>query len=281
MIQQKNNMGKNLSYSVLQPPLRWLGGKRWLLSHDLFRIPKCYCKYFEPFLGGGAIFFGLQPSQSLLSDSNPELINCYIQIRDNWKTVLDELYEYIERHSQSFYYQTRFQVPQLKAARAARLIYLNQTCFNGIYRVNRRGEFNVPMGDRLPEPLNIAYLQKLSAILGKAQLEVSDFETSINQVGVGDFLYSDPPYTVMHNHNGFRQYNNSIFNWADQVRLAKSIRAASDRGAYVAVTNANHESIVDLYANAGFVLRNISRKSTLSGRSAARGSSSELLITNY
>ena len=211
--------------AVSMPPLlRWAGGKRWLLPmvSDLVGSTEIH-NYHEPFLGGGAVFFGLAlTGKAYLSDLNAALIDTYTQVRDAPQEVWRFLRPY--RNSEAQYYAARDGRPRLSASKAARFIYLNHTSFNGIYRVNLAGKYNVPYGYR--DAYNAPTEQDLlraSTRLQSAALTAGDFATTTDNVGPGDLVFLDPPYTVAHNHNGFVKYNDKLFLFADQRRLSTMI----------------------------------------------------------
>ena len=166
------------------------------------------------------------------------------------------------------------------STRAVRFIYLNRTCFNGLYRVNRKGIFNVPMGSKTDIEFPEGYLEDVSSALRRALLSVSDFETIIDQAKTGDFLYVDPPYTVMHNNNNFIKYNANLFSWDDQVRLASAIRRAAKRGALIMLSNADHRSVGSFIANSATIII-WKDQACLASSSEHRGKTTELLITNF
>ncbi|HBO2517902.1 TPA: Dam family site-specific DNA-(adenine-N6)-methyltransferase [Pseudomonas aeruginosa] len=260
----------------LQPIIKWAGGKRWLVrkAGDLF--PSEYGKYIEPFLGGAAVYFYLAPASALLSDVNSELINVYSSIKEDWNRVAELLKVHQRLHCSEHYYKVRASVPCSKFSQAARTLYLNRTCWNGLYRVNLKGEFNVPIGTKSNVIADIEYFPQVAELLKGAELKVGDFEESVNSALEGDFVFVDPPYTVKHNYNGFIKYNENLFKWEDQVRLRDSVVRAARRGAKVLVLNANHESIVSLYE--GFEQIVLSRSNVLSGKSEFRGVYQELAI---
>ncbi len=262
-----------------KPVLKWAGGKRWLVAgyKEYFVEPEN--KYFEPFLGGGAVFFYLKPANAMLSDINADLIETYTVLRSNWKAVWDQLALHQLGHNKEYFYRVRSVVPENRIARAARFLYLNRTCFNGLYRVNRRGEFNVPIGTKSSILFDDDDFGEISRCLSRAELAVADFELTIDRAGKGDLIYADPPYTVQHNNNNFRKYNEVLFSWDDQVRLAAALRQADKRGAKVVLSNADHTCIRKLYKDF-CVIRKISRFSILAGSSTSRRLTSELLITN-
>jgi DNA adenine methylase len=205
-------------------------------------------RYFEPFLGGGAVFFALQPSCSLLSDINADLIKTYRQVR-SCPRVLEERLGTM-KSDRATYDSVRAEAPSNAVDMAVRFLYLNRTGFAGIYRTNRRGEFNVPYGGGMRTAAVLSegqLLRKASAPLRSARLRIADFEEILDTAEEGDLVYSDPTYSVVHNDNGFVRYNEPIFSWADQRRLAAAAFRARRRGATVIVSNADHSSVTELY----------------------------------
>jgi DNA adenine methylase len=265
---------------MIEPFLKWPGGKRWLMNQHPNLLPVCYERYMEPFLGSGAVFFRVAPSTCVLSDSNTELINTYLCVQEYPASLEERLICFQNKHSVDFYYKMRSQRPLGALDRAARFIYLNRTCFNGMYRVNQTGDFNVPIGTKQTVSFPEGYLRKVADLLRGARLFSYDFETAIDLANDGDFLFVDPPYTVMHNNNGFIKYNASLFSWEDQVRLALALRRAARRGVSLLLSNADHSDVRDLYASFG-THHQISRSSVLSGTASARRATTELLITHY
>lgn len=261
----------------IRPFLKWAGGKRWLVSKGL-PVPATYNRLVEPFVGGGAVYFHLMPKSALLCDVNHELINLYQVIRDTPEEIQKELKRHHLRHSAEYYYKIRATQGGSAIKRAARMLYLNRTCWNGLYRVNKRGEFNVPIGTKTQIILPGENMIDYSNVLRNAELRVQDFEETIDSCGSGDFLFVDPPYTVKHNANGFLKYNENIFSWDDRSRLASSLRRAHSRGSYIVVTNADHDSIHDLYRD-GFNYRSITRSSVLAASSINRGFTTEAIFT--
>lgn len=272
----------NADQGTLRPFLKWAGGKRWLIpkSKDFLLPLNRINKYIEPFLGGGSMFFHLQPKNAILSDLNLDLINTYKVVRDDWVSLVDLLQEYHLQHSESFYYESRASEPITPLLRAARFIYLNRTCWNGLYRVNRQGKFNVPIGSKTNVVLEEDNFEALSKILNTIQLSVSDFEQVIEKATEDDFVFIDPPYTVKHNLNGFVKYNENIFSWQDQIRLRDCVARAVARGANVLLTNANHHSVIELYDGLGD-FHYLDRASVIAGNSRARGVYSEVVIKSW
>lgn len=265
----------HLSESVA-PFLRWAGSKRWLSPHLAKLVTVSDGDYYEPFLGSGAAFFSIAPSgNAYLSDTLAPLIACFNAVRDtpievdhlasSWPTDTDT------------YYQIRSQIFHESALSAAQFIYLNKLCFNGLYRENQKGQFNVPYGrPKSSTVLLPGHLEAASRRLSNATIEHLDFEASLERCKPGDLVYIDPPYVARHRSNGFVDYNAKIFSWHDQGRLASVFRLLSERGVRAIVSNADHESIRDLYA--GFEIRQLERYSSMSGKSGNRGASPELLI---
>jgi DNA adenine methylase len=265
---------------MAEPFLKWPGGKRWLVHQYDSLFPQEFRKYLEPFLGSGAVFFHIAPRRALLSDTNSDLIATYQCLKHNADVLDRHLGELHEKHSTELYYRIRAMRPTDKIEKAVRFLYLNRTCFNGIYRVNLKGEFNVPIGtkDSVEYPAN--YLAEVSKCLGHASIQHADFEKTINKAEDGDFVFVDPPYTVMHNNNGFIKYNASLFAWKDQLRLASAIKRAGRRGATIMLSNADHAGIRELYRDFGFHYR-VSRSSILAADPLHRRKTTELLIANY
>ena len=261
----------------IKPFLKWAGGKRWLIANYPHMFPKTFGTYYEPFLGGGATFFHLQPTQSVLADLNEDLIQTYSAIKEDWELVFKHLEIHHRNHSKDYYYKIRQQKTTTRHTSAARLIYLNKTCWNGLYRVNLKGEFNVPIGSKTQVIQEDDCYAEIAQLLKNTELLNSDFEAVINKSKKGDFLFVDPPYTVRHNYNGFVKYNEHLFAWEDQIRLKDSLKRAASRGVQFLMTNACHESVKALYAD-DFVQRVANRSSVISGTNVGRGNYEELLI---
>ena len=263
------------------PFLKWAGGKRWFVHHHAQLFPKTFNRYFEPFLGGGAVYFHLQPRQAVLADINPDVIAAYRAVKEQWVGLKKSLSYHQRAHDEDedYYYEVRDRAPTKLVPRASRMIYLNRTCFNGIYRVNKQGFFNVPRGSKDEVLLDSDNFKAMSALLAGADLRVSDFEGVINEAGEDDLILADPPYTVRHNFNGFIQYNEVLFSWADQERLASALKRAASRGAKIVATNANHHCVRSLYNSWDFLTHSVSRFSQISADVASRRQFEELVIT--
>lgn len=263
----------------LVPPLKWAGGKRWFAQNHRALLPEKYGSYIEPFLGSGALFFSELPERARLSDLNEELINFYMVLRDFPLSLQRTLFAHQRKHSSEYYYKVRTSKPRTPVGKAARLLYLNRTCWNGLYRVNMQGRFNVPKGTKDKVILETDDFMSLSKVLKTADLSCQDFESAIDLAVSNDFLFVDPPYTVAHNNNGFIQYNQRLFRWEDQVRLRDAVLRAVERGVKVLVTNAAHQSVEDLYR--GFEIMHIERAGVIAGASASRGKFTEMVARWY
>lgn len=262
-----------------KPFLRWAGGKSWLIKHLPSLLPVGgFNNYHEPFLGGGAFYLAVKPqNNSFLSDLNQDLVNTYVALRDDLLAVVCAL----EQHENTavHYYNIRETVPEHPAEKAARFIYLNQTSFNGIYRVNLDGKYNVPYGNRSKDFLDPDNLARVSEELQDTQIHCRDFADVVQRVLPGDLVFLDPPYTVSHNKNGFIKYNQRLFSLDDQRRLRQVIDFLKDTGVYYILTNAAHATIAEIFDN-GDTRRELSRTNVIGGKKATRGRSTEYLFTN-
>ena len=224
------------------------------------------------------MFFALRPKLALLSDLNFDLMTTYRAVRDEPQLVKSILQEW--PNSEEKYYEVRDLTPRHRHEVAARLIFLTSLSFNGIFRQNLKGEFNVPYGYKSHVDVAAAVkFDEASKTLGAAQLLWSDFEPIIDRSEARDFVYVDPPYTVAHNNNGFVKYNERIFSWADQIRLAKACERARQRGAYVIVSNANHVSLDELYS--GFRKLEVTRSCVIAADAEHRTAYAEALYFSY
>jgi DNA adenine methylase len=271
------------SSKVIKPFLRWAGGKTWLLPRlDQF-IPDKFSNYYEPFLGGGAVFFYLKQlgklkNRIVLSDTNRELIDCYIQVRDNVTEIIEQLKYY--KNEKDFYYFMRNSNSQSGSKKAAKFIYLNRTSFNGIYRVNLKGKYNVPYGFKTYSTLfDFDNLRGASNCLPDAEIVHNDFQTCLNGIEKGDLAFLDPPYTVAHGNNGFIKYNQKIFAWEDQIRLAEIIKMIDKKGVHYVLTNVSHPTIEDLFGSLGTKVE-FNRYSVIGGKKAKRELTNEYVFVN-
>lgn len=259
--------------------LKWAGGKNWFVRHHRHRLPAQYNRYIDPFLGGGSVFFYMEPEEAILSDVNGELITTYRAIQQDWQRLDRKLQVHARRHNDKYYYEVRGQRPREATSIAARMIYLNRTCFNGIYRVNRRGEFNVPRGSKNTILTGQEEFEQRSILLQHADLRNCDFEETINIAAKGDFLFCDPPYAIQEEQS-FVGYTTNLFNWNDQNRLADALERARQREVKILMTNVNHPSVRALYENRdGFLLDEVDRYSSISGQVGGRRQYSELIVS--
>jgi DNA adenine methylase len=261
------------------PFLRWAGGKKWFIKNISYFLPENgFQNYHEPFLGGGAIYFYLNPKhKSFLNDLNSELIETYHCIKENVNGVLEELKKF--KNSEDFYYKIRSTVYKSDIKRAARFIYLNQTSFNGIYRVNLKGEYNVPYGYRSKNFIEEDTLRLASDRLKTAKLTKGDFTLCLSDVKENDLVFLDPPYTISHNNNGFFKYNSKLFSKNDQYRLSEMIDEIKKRNAYYILTNAAHDDVKNIF-NKGDYNIDLKRASLIGGKNAKRNKYAEVIITN-
>jgi DNA adenine methylase len=264
--------------SPVQPLLKWAGGKRWLAKPlSILLERRAYRRVVEPFAGGAALFFRCAPQHGLLGDTNADLMACYRTLRDS----PDELHIALSALTidQHTFNLIRRWTPRDDFAKALRLLYLNRTAFGGLWRVNRDGEFNVPFGCKPGTALpNSATLSSTAAALQGADLYVGDFTSGLRAIAEDDVIYCDPPYTVTHNDNGFIRYNERIFSWSDQRRLAKEVSALASAGSRVVVSNAAHRDVLELYPGTLFLKLLIRRDSMLAANPKFRGSRREALI---
>lgn len=264
--------------------LRWAGGKTRLLPFlTLYALQVPYTRYLEPFLGGGSFFFYLasqnllQGKHVILSDLNEDLINCYTQVRDRVEDLIYTLKDYPTDLNAEFYYHVRSYKPTDLLERAARFIYLNHTCFNGLYRVNSRNEFNVPYGKRLfTYATHVDMLRWASSLLANAELRTCSFqEISTHQ---DDFIYLDPPYDPLSTTSSFTSYTAENFNSLSQHMLLNYVKQAHFAGAKFLLSNSNTNFVRDLYRQ--FYIQEVKCTRSIASKTASRKPVKELLISN-
>jgi len=275
-VTRATKMPKDNNARTRCPPfLKWPGGKRWLaplLSHIL--TPELSKVYFEPFAGAAAVFLELSPREAVLSDTNTLLVETLMTVRERPTEVVERIWKFT--NTAECYYSVRASTPRTSLGRAARFIYLNRTCWGGIYRLNHRGDFNVPFGNSGRRLCSQAVVREVARRLELAHLKVSDFEVVISQAKSGDVVYADPPYTTRGENNGFVRYNESLFSWSDQMRLAATSRAAQRRGVFVAISGLFHSDVLSLYP--GWWVLRLSRSSRISRERKGRKLIHEALI---
>lgn len=261
----------------IRPFLRWAGSKRKLLKFLRPYIPAKWNKYYEPFLGGGSMFFHLGPKSAEISDASQPLIDTYKAVRDDHERILRFLAPLSP--DRPTFDRLRTYSPRSKTNKAAQLIFLNKACWNGLYRVNSDGIFNVPFGQPKTDfVINEENFIRCAAQLRRRSVSIKKqgFEEIENRVEKGDFIFLDPPYVTSHNMNGFADWNESLFSWADQIRLAEMAQRLIRAGANVLVTNAAHPDIQRLYA--GFGAREFERHSTLASDKTRRRKTTEAIF---
>ncbi len=262
------------------PFLKWAGGKTQLLGQLKPLLPASFDRYFEPFLGGGAMFFNLAPAVAFLSDVNDELINVYRVVRDDVESLIAQLGNH--KHEKNHYYAVRALDPRFldPVERAARMVYLNRTCFNGLYRVNRRGQFNVPFGSyKNPDICPADKLRAASATLQGVPIERQDFATAVAHARAGDFVYFDPPYDPVSRTASFTRYAKGDFGPEDQAALAETFAELTARGVHCMLSNSDTPLINELYAD--FRVERVQARRAISRRAGGRGPVSEVVVLNY
>ncbi|MEM7135401.1 MAG: DNA adenine methylase [Myxococcota bacterium] len=268
------------------PFVKWAGGKGRLLSQLRPLLPPgaARMRHVEPFVGGGALFFSRRPERALLTDINPALIAAYTAIRDDVQSVIHSLGLLARRHSKERYYEVRSRYNEARRlsrpTRAAMFIYLNKTCFNGLHRVNRKGEFNVPVGSyKSPKILDEARLRAASVALEQANLQCAGFEELVESAKPGDFVYFDPPYEPVSTTSSFTSYASGGFSRNDQTRLRDVYRDLDRRGCKLMLSNSDVPFIRELYAD--FRIDTVAAPRAINCNARGRGKVSEIVARNY
>jgi len=264
------------------PFLKWAGGKRQLLPEIREHVPAEFGRYFEPFVGGGAVFFDLFAadrirSRCYLGDVNEELTTTYAAVRDHADAVVSSLRAHARRHSDSYFYEERARRPTTPAHVAARMIYLNRTCYNGVYRVNKSGGFNVPIGRYAnPTVCDETNLRACSEALEYAEVVCGDFASVLATARSGDFAYFDPPYLPASETADFTGFTAAGFKASDHERLAECARRLKETGVRVLLSNADLPAVRELYR--GFEVRAVRARRNINSKGGKRGDVGELLI---
>ncbi len=263
-----------------RPFLKWAGGKGKLIQQYIPYLPKKFKTYYEPFLGGAAVFFYLNPPLATLTDINAELVNAYRCVRDNVEELILNLEAHQLRHCRDYYYEVRQSPGVTNIEKAARLIYLNKTCFNGLYRENSKGAFNVPIGKyKNPKICNPALLRSVSAALQNAQINVRPFEDILEHASsCDDFVYFDPPYHPLSPTSNFTAYSRYSFTQDDQIRLKYVFAELAERGVKVMLSNSDCPFIRELYSDIN--INSIIAPRLINSDARKRGKISEVLITS-
>lgn len=268
------------------PIIKWVGGKTKLLPELRARLPKTHKRYFEPFLGGGALFFALAPKDAVLGDMNGHLIEMYKAVAVNVEDVIGVLKTHRNAHARKeYYYETRTMWNEGMWAddpsvRAGTFIYLNKTCFNGLWRVNKDGEFNVPRGDyKDPKIFNVDAMRAASGLLHKVSLRKSGYEQTTASATAGDFVYFDPPYDPVSKTSNFTAYTKDAFGKEQQAQLADHARDLRKRGVNVMLSNNDTEHIRSLYED--FCIDTVQCGRSINSKGDKRGKVNEVIITSY
>ena len=277
------------SQTTLQPFTKWTGGKRQLLPVIKSLMPDNYNSYFEPFIGGGALFFDLSPDKAVINDFNNELMNCYQQIKKHPQKLIELLTKHQENNSKEYYLELRAvdrdnRINKMTdVERAARIMYMLRVNFNGLYRVNSKNQFNVPYGRyKNPKIVDSDLILSISQYLNENNIEIlmgGDFEKTVEDVGDGDFVYFDPPYIPLSETSAFTSYTHEGFSHEDQVRLRDVFRKLDKKGAYVMLSNSSSPLVEELYK--GFNIHKVEVTRTNGAKASSRGKISEIIVTNY
>ena len=269
-----------ISVNGLKPLIKWAGGKSALVSTLKMFLPNSFNRYCEPFIGGGALYWDLSKENSIISDSNEELIHFYKTVRD----CPGELYDIVSRMvvSEDEYYKIRALNPLSldDIRRAARFIYLNKTCYNGLYRVNRRNQFNTPFGKK--ENINIIdreRLQSASELLQTTQILCGDYTETLELLGENDFVYLDPPYLAVSKYSDFNRYTNNFFVYEDQLILSEVFKKLTQKGVFALMSNSYNKKFFHLYQD--FNIKEVFASRQINCKSMGRGKIKELIISNY
>lgn len=270
--------------SETYPIVKWVGGKRQLMFELIKNMPKSYNRYFEPFIGGGALFFELQPEQAYISDMNEELINLYSVVRDN----VYELIKDLSKHevSKEYFLEIRNidrteQYTELSdVERASRFIYLNRTCFNGMYRVNSQGQFNVPFGHyKNPRIIDENNLLNCSELLKKTEIKCADFSEILTKVKKGDLVYFDPPYVPLNETSSFTSYTKDGFDINMQFKLRDVCDELDNKGVKFMLSNSDTKLVNKLYVN--YEIKKVFASRQINANADGRGKITEVLVRNY
>lgn len=274
-----------------KPFVKWAGGKRQLIPILNENLPKMFGTYFEPFLGGGALLFHMLTERTgqkcSISDLNSDLVLSYITIRDRIDDLISSLKNHeknYQKDSKSYYYSVRENNPRSEIEKTSRLIFLNRTCFNGLYRVNSKGKFNVPLGKYTnPNIVNEDNLRSVSSILqsSKADIKCRDFEAVLRDAKKGDLVYFDPPYQPVSNTANFTSYTNKDFTFDDLNRLAELCTKLDSKGCRVLLSNSNSKEVAEIFSNEPWKISKIRANRSINSNSKKRTGHFELLIKNY
>ncbi|MHA1195623.1 MAG: DNA adenine methylase [Promethearchaeota archaeon] len=284
-IKRRQNRKAKSIVDVPKPFLKWAGGKRQLISQMDPYFPKKFNKYIEPFVGGGAIFFYLLPKRAILMDINQELINVYNVIKNNIEELINSLKKHV--NEREYYYKIRNldRDPSIyenlsNVEKASRTIYLNRCCYNGLYRVNSKGQFNVPFGRyKNPQFCDEKNLMVVHEALQNVEIVNASFEKCLDFAEKNDFIYLDPPYVPISSSSNFTSYTKDNFGREDQIKLHHIFKALDERGCKVMLSNSYNEFILNLYKD--YKINILQAKRAINSDAKKRGEIRELLITNF
>lgn len=274
--------------TTVGPFVKWAGGKRQLLAQIRERMPREYNRYYEPFIGGGAVVFDLLPENALINDINEALINAYVQIRENVDSFLDNINRIdsaIGEDGKAYYYSMRnlynmkLEKMQYDIELAALFVFLNKHCFNGLYRVNSKGLFNVPYNNSKRVSYDEESIRMTSDYLKRVTITTGDFEDACRNAGRGDFVFLDSPYAPL-NPTSFESYTKEGFTLESHERLARLYDELTERGCYCMLTNHNTEFIEQLYGNKGYTISVVNVKRMINSDANNR-KGQEVIICNY
>jgi DNA adenine methylase len=283
LLRDRRDLRPGLPDPVASPVIKWVGGKSKLLPELTARLPDQFERYFEPFAGGAALFFRVAPERAVLADSNPDLIGLYTCLGRDVAGVIRKLEHHRAAHSEAHYYATRTRWNDRErswtsADRAATFIYLNKTCFNGLWRVNRSGAFNVPIGRYTDPPICVPdALRAASRLLARTTLRCGDYKAAVADARRGDFLYFDPPYDPLTPTSSFTSYTADAFGHDHQRELADTARALVARGCRVMLSNSDTPFIRSLYK--GFTVDRVRCARAINSNAARRGEVDEVIVT--
>ncbi|MHA1299765.1 MAG: DNA adenine methylase [Candidatus Helarchaeota archaeon] len=281
---RKSNRQKCSIFDVPHPFVKWAGGKRQLLSQLDTYLPDSFNKYIEPFVGGGALFFYLLPKNAILIDNNEELINCYNVIKNNVEELIQSLKTH--KNEKNYFYDIRNvdRTDEFKkwsnVKKASRTIFLNRCCYNGLYRVNSKGQFNVPFGRyKNPKFCDERNLRAVHQVLQNVKIVLGSFEKCLQYAEKDDMIYLDPPYFPISKTANFTNYTKEIFGENEQYRLKKVFDELDKRGCKVLLSNSYCELILDLYKD--YKIEEVKAKRAINSLGSKRGKIKEVLIRNY
>ena len=277
--------------TIPKPFVKWAGGKRQLIPILNENLPKTFGTYFEPFLGGGALLFHMlierNGQKCSISDLNSDLVLSYTTIRDRAESLINSLKNHeknYQQDSKSYYYSIRESNPRSQIEKTSRLIFLNRTCFNGLYRVNSKGKFNVPLGKYTnPNIVNEDNLRSVSNILQSSRVDIKcrDFEAILNDAKKDDLVYFDPPYQPVSDTANFTGYTNKDFTYDDLARLAELCMKLNSKGCRVLLSNSNSKEVTDMFSTKPWKVNKIKANRSINSNSKKRTGHFELLIKNY